>query len=624
MLQFLKTWARRLLANLIKPVSMSEPKRASEPVQTREPRTESEPAIASEPHPKSDLPLLWREKFEGLKPTASSEPMHSSEPYLTSEPYSASEPHDESEPEVSSEPCPLSEPFSASEPKPLSEPRAESEPSMASEPAIVSEPYPLSEPEIASEPSSSSEPKSESDQPKYNRSQRRSMERARRRRDKWVTPQGPSPTPIPRTLRNTPPREKKADASPTKEELEQAQMLYDESSELVWAESEFWGEFNFRDSILDQLDRYWVYLERMKWKDPDAYGFYKEVGAVIVPHTTINLTRSKEDDEAGIHKFTEEEMEELRKGIVLPPWFKNHRPGFGCVVYGANSVVEREELRRSKGKHWLWIPKFMYFTKYKSPPPEIQPTTGGDVYKLTIWWDRPQDEKARKERKGGVPTEFAVFISQDGKSIQILKMIDTEFIPIRRKKASHGYKRGKTFTVPKRAWHIPTEFEMWAKSHNLDPQVHLGHLFCEALKFYEWTNYSVVRVAVHKGDLTATFGVNIRRMSYFFRDRDIHLNVKGHRKKMFHMVRAHERHLADGKVVPIKIQFRGENEFEWAGYNVKITVPGRDHFMLSELNIGVVDEYWQEKGEKYLSEPEFGKRITKLLDEGVGGWKKKR
>jgi hypothetical protein len=40
------------------------------------------------------------------------------------------------------------------------------------------------------------------------------------------------------------------------------------------------------------------------------------------------------------------------------------------------------------------------------------------------------------------------------------------------------------------------------------------------------------------------------------------------------------------------MHFRGVRRFTWAGYKVKITVPGKDHPMLEEVDIGMKDAYW--------------------------------
>ena len=69
----------------------------------------------------------------------------------------------------------------------------------------------------------------------------------------------------------------------------------------------------------------------------------------------------------------------------------------------------------------------MYYVKYTKPPPEIPPAKGGDVFKMIIWWDRPQD----KHRKWGTPEErFAVFVNAEGTDIQILRMLDTRIVTV--------------------------------------------------------------------------------------------------------------------------------------------------------------------------------------------------
>jgi hypothetical protein len=253
----------------------------------------------------------------------------------------------------------------------------------------------------------------------------------------------------------------------------------------------------------------------------------------------------------------------------------------------------------------MWFPKFMYFVRYTKPPPHVQPMSGGDIYKMTVWWDRPQDKKF----KWGRPTQFAVFVDKNGTKIQVLRTLDTKIVVIPKKHSAWEH----TF-VPQRAWRIPDDYEKWAAEYGLDPQLHLAHLFCDAVNQQEQSNFSVVRVAVSKGDLTATFGVAIRRMAYFFQDRDIQLTQHGVRRPIFHLVRPYTR--SDG--VHVKMHFAGTSKFTWAGYDVSITVPGRDHFLLSEMDIGVEDSYWHEKAKNYLSEPEFGKFLVDQMKAGLG------
>jgi hypothetical protein len=430
----------------------------------------------------------------------------------------------------------------------------------------------------------------------------RRLERARLKHDQWVTPAGPHPV---ERMRAAPEPDRPIDTSELVEpaapapEIDEAnwyaadKLHYGE--EVLVEESECYGTFNFRDTILDQLDRYWVYLERMKKHDPDSYGFYKQVGATLVPH----VMHANYEAKGEFRPFTKEEIEKYQRKIRLPPQFRKDRPSFGCVAFSTDSVAEGVEARLKT----LMIPKFMYFTKYgkHGAPPEVQRMRGGDTYKMTIWWD----QASSKKYKYGRPTEYPIFISEDGTDIRPLRVLETKIVTIPKKHSTWDYN-----SIPQHAWHIPDVFATWACQHGLSADLHLAGLFCDAVRDLERTNYAMLRIAVHKGDMTAVFGLDPARMSYFFQDRDYKLTVNGHRKPIFHMVRPFVR--ADGTAV--KAQFRGEKEFDWAGYHVSVTVPGLDHFLLPEMNIGMQDDYWRKPGEKYFTEPEFGKRLVDYIE----------
>jgi hypothetical protein len=181
-------------------------------------------------------------------------------------------------------------------------------------------------------------------------------------------------------------------------------------------------------------------------------------------------------------------------------------------------------------------------------------------------------------------------------------MLKTTMISIKRKH------KLETFSIPQRAWRLPP-CPGWVKKRGETVQNYLANLFIGAAETFEESNYSVVRVSVKKDDLTAVFGVNVKRTSYFFQDRDITLTQRGVKKRIFHIVRAHDRLTRNG-VQHVKIHFRGLREFEWAGYKVLITVPGRHHQPLAELHRGWTDDYWTTKDGKWISMPEEGKMLA--------------
>jgi hypothetical protein len=124
----------------------------------------------------------------------------------------------------------------------------------------------------------------------------------------------------------------------------------------------------------------------------------------------------------------------------------------------------------------------------------------------------------------------------------------------------------------------------------------------------------MIRVSAEKNGVAAVFSVNIHRTAYFFADRDYQLTEDGKRKRIFHFVRPHIR--SDGSTV--KAHFRGERSFDWAGYRITITVPGRDHLNIEDLDVGAIDSYWAEKDVKYLQMPELGKKLKGWMADGRG------
>lgn len=456
-----------------------------------------------------------------------------------------------------------------------------------------------------------------------NRHERRQLERARRKYDKFIKPNGPAIEKPKRETQQIKPRLKRVEVVVPDEQIHDAEIMIADSHHenrddtVLYKESEMYGEFNFRDTILQQLERYFVYIDRMKKYDRDAYGYYKEVGATILPYLATGAWKRGEKDA---------DDEEARKHVTpLPEYFHRTRPSFGCFVYGADPETERYEMEGRPGvKGKWWVPKFMYFRKYKKPPPELQLIAGGDIYAMTIYWDRPFDKKI----KYGRPQEFGIFVSADGKEVVALKACDTKYIPVPSKRETrHSYRtshytRGPIpkrrelghIVVPQRAYRIPSDFEKWAHDHGEDCQHFLTELFKTSIMRCEQARYSMTRVTATKDGTAAVFGVNVRRTSYFFQDRDITVDENGERKRIFHFVRPHVRHNG----AEVKAHFRGQRKFNWAGYEIEITVPGLDHLDIGDIDVGAEDSYWQEEGVKYVDMATLGKDLKELMHRKKG------
>ena len=124
----------------------------------------------------------------------------------------------------------------------------------------------------------------------------------------------------------------------------------------------------------------------------------------------------------------------------------------------------------------------------------------------------------------------------------------------------------------------------------------------------------MIRITATKGKLTAAFGVDIKRTSYFFRDRRSRAQFRGSTTHIFHIVRPHVR--KNGKAVPM--HFRGLREFEWAGHKIKISVPGRDHFHLTEWDVGSIPESMVKDKKSVLFTGQVADRLNRRMNEGLG------
>ena len=436
-----------------------------------------------------------------------------------------------------------------------------------------------------------------------NRAERRRLERARRRKDKFVTPKGELPPPPPKV--ETPPREKKTDVTvlpPPAKKVHDAELVFREGhhtdeTDVLFREGELYGEFYFRDTILDQLDRYFVYLRRMRARSKDEYELYRQIGAVILPYAAVPLHFAS-DRKIKPH---EREIPEPK----LPTWFNLQRPTFGCFVYGADPHTEKVELDESDPgrRGWnIWYPRFLSISKYERPPLAVEPAHGdGDVYVMSIWWDRPNDPKYR--HADARHQDFAVFISRDGKKLRVLRQMSYSMVRIFSKRKNEWFK------IPHHGFCIPQEYAAWAKDHECGVEKFLLSTFCSAVAHLEHAGYSMVRVTATKGSMSAVFGVNIKRMAYFFQDRDVTLTKNGIRKRVFHIVRPHERKTKSGAVA-VPFHFRGERCFEWAGYHIEITVPGREYPNPNDINFGMIGDPDKREQRKLVGSAYMGKLIA--------------
>jgi hypothetical protein len=462
-----------------------------------------------------------------------------------------------------------------------------------------------------------------------NRHARRVYERRRRKHDKFVTPKGELPKRQPRP-------KPEAELEPEiKAELEAvlpstsaptevlnslsfiahrdmnvfiAGQLVDSDEDVLFEEAEFYGEYTFRDTILDQLDKYFYYIERMRKFDRETFDLYSQIGAYILPHAATSTLDRRLDRPLQWNRDPVECRQEFNMAMKngIPPWFVQEKPSFGCFAYGTDTATERyekdqtEKAQKEHKKAKVYVPRFMHFRKYESLPSFVQPIgVEGAIYIVTVYWDSAQ----YRENTKGVVYDFPLYISNDGKRIHALKTFDERTLRFKRGRGKRRHLYPEDRAVQVRQWGYPEHLKEWAADYHQSPNDLVTELFVSTINHWERVNASVCKVLVSKGSLTASFSINPRRLAYFFRDRDIELTDRGARKRVFHIVKPHS---VNGRYVPM--HFRGEKKFTWAGYNVEILVPGIN-IDPSTFNAGIVED----TGEGGVTMKQLGTFMAKTM-----------
>jgi len=362
------------------------------------------------------------------------------------------------------------------------------------------------------------------------------------------------------------------------------------------APSEDSGEFYFREAILDQLGYYTKCIARMQRADPEAYDLYGNVGGHILPENALSWFGK-------IGAF-DSPTQQLAPHEPLSPWFRQTLPTFGAVFVGK---VARDVEDGGKA----YIPRFYYFRRYDRlrAPAEVQRPVSGAVYVATIYWDNVE-QRGKWKCRFGVPQDYPLVIAPDG-SVKLLRQLSHTNNQIRHKR---GKDRGRLSTLPGRRW-VPVNpwFEMWSREYGSNAEQFLTALFVQTANLYEAANSSMIRIMASKGKVTASFGVDVKRTPYFFRDRDMTLTDSGSKRRIFHIVRPHSR--KNGSAV--KFHFRGERKFKWNDYEINIMVPGRDVLNIAEFNVPIIDGDRIKEGQDTIGTKELARKLRSNLVDGT-------
>lgn len=296
--------------------------------------------------------------------------------------------------------------------------------------------------------------------------------------------------------------------------------------------------FHFRSAILDHLDDYFYYLKKMRASDKDAYDLMGRIGLNIMPRHAEVACKLRD--------------------VSMP-----YHPAFGGALLSYDWIEnERDTI----------YAKFIYFRKISAPIHR-----NSSLYEVTLFYTADRNDAPSIAKKYGLPATFKIILTANN-----------EIVVLKERTRRSIYGRNGSFEIPSMNDDYPWILSDIAKKHGKTVQGVAEELFSIVMSSQEHSALANTRIMVRKGELAATFNIDIKRTAYFFRDRDIVLNDKGNKKRIFHIVRAHRRRVGGGTKA-IKFHFRGLRQFAWSGYSIIITVPGLHHLPLNELTFASLD-----------------------------------
>ncbi len=327
------------------------------------------------------------------------------------------------------------------------------------------------------------------------------------------------------------------------------------------------AHYNLGD-LLDSLCDYHDVVKTLKMHDPDAYDYYVRVGCPVVSH------EMRVDGELGAH---------WRDG--------SKRPALLMIHYSLSKT--------KPGHHWH-NPAFMLLRKIRMSP-SVQ-FTNADLYECIIFYREINSQKI----VAGMPYHIAV--DQDGNLslMRVLKVMPARTYS-KKMRTLKGQIRGRQSPVTNHSvqrWGVPEIVIDWAKDHNTTPAEITTSAFRMAAGFSETVNAGLL-IRARKDSVVAAFSIDLLRTPYFFKDRDKTVTKNGRTKRIFHIVRTHQR--KSGSFV--KTHFRGLRQFNWHGHAVTISMPGFHHKIVSAWPATAITDDDPDRGEfdKLVTAKEAGK-----------------
>lgn len=304
-------------------------------------------------------------------------------------------------------------------------------------------------------------------------------------------------------------------------------------------------------SLLSGLDQVFEDLDKIKPKANWVQGMIKKYGPYII------------DTENTVGHVIENRRISDLKVYGLPAMIINYVPNFS----------------RDSDKYFR-----SFFLASKQDRPDYFIPRPGFAYYHCIWslMVSDRDKKRMHFKEDVYPIGFYASVNKKTGEVDVfpeVQNINHEIkhkIPIKYSRGStnkaKGYSFISSYNESKLSFPDHRSEEQYADKE--DKRENLIRRFCVEYNATMQREHGV-NIYVKKGKNRATFTVPQNRWKYFFKDRIDAMATDGKKKRIFHAVIAHQRHLANGKTSNVRTHYRGSRHFVWEGYEIKIVMQGK-------------------------------------------------
>ena len=332
-------------------------------------------------------------------------------------------------------------------------------------------------------------------------------------------------------------------------------------------EKHHYGAHYYLSDLLDNIDNAFGAMDGLKKADKRLYKVFSKVACHV------------SDD-----------------NLVVRDGYENHWqidvndiPAYGCA-YLQNT--ERNRKADDTGHDKIW-PTMIFFRRIKRPF-NVQPTNNITL-EIGFVFHSERDKIAMTDI-------FYAQVDEDG-TVEPLKSLTQENV---RLKGHQSFVRTR--------WKYPEHLAQHCNQENMSMNEYVSFALWSAVNMCQASDQGI-QVRVGKGRRRITFAIDMLRTPYFFSDRDKVVNENGQTKRIFHIVRAHERTMANGEKKVIKSHTKGLRKFTWNGYGVNIILPGKHGNSINAWSgDAVMHDDRAPIPDNFMCETEVSERFGKWLD----------